>query len=84
MKNIPTTLAASLSLMTLLLIVATAAPTAYGDGGAVDTMSLTDEPGNWFKVISQERRSQRSAPVNGSILILITAARVLDTRLRSS
>ena len=49
MKNIPTTLAASLSLMTLLLIVATAAPTAYGDGGAVDTMSLTDEPGNWFK-----------------------------------
>ena len=21
----------------------------YADGGAVDTMTLTDEPGNWFK-----------------------------------
>ena len=36
---------------TFLVLVLTAiiAGSAYGDGGSVDTMFLTDEPGNWFK-----------------------------------
>jgi len=34
----------------MLLTLAAVIPTSvYGDGGAVDTMSLTDEPGNWFR-----------------------------------
>jgi plastocyanin len=32
-----------------LLFLLTVSPTAHADGGSVDTMFLTDEPGNWFK-----------------------------------
>src|ERR1044071_2747394 len=32
-----------------LLLLLTVSPTAHPDGGSVDTMFLTDEPGNWFK-----------------------------------
>jgi len=35
----------------------------YADGGAVDTMTLTDEPGNWFKARSLERLSPPFARV---------------------
>jgi len=33
----------------VLVLTAIISGTAYGDGGSVDTMFLTDEPGNWFK-----------------------------------
>jgi plastocyanin len=32
-----------------LLLLTAAPPTVHADGGSVDTMFLTDEPGNWFK-----------------------------------
>jgi YVTN family beta-propeller protein len=40
-----------LNLTTLAVLVLTAVipSRVHADGGAVDTMSLTDEPGNWFK-----------------------------------
>jgi plastocyanin len=37
------------SCLSLLLVLIAAPPTANADGGSVDTMFLTDEPGNWFK-----------------------------------
>src|SRR5437762_11759672 len=42
---------ALLNLTTLALLALTAFPPGrvHADGGAVDTMNLTDEPGNWFK-----------------------------------
>src|SRR5215216_2776883 len=39
----------SLTTLTLLTLAAVIPTSVYGDGGAVDTMSLTDEPGNWFR-----------------------------------
>src|SRR5215471_8495283 len=44
-------ISASLKLTTLTLLALTAVipSRVHADGGAVDTMSLTDEPGNWFR-----------------------------------
>src|SRR5215216_8028813 len=39
----------SLTTLTLLTLAAVIPTSVYGDGGAVDTMNLTDEPGNWFR-----------------------------------
>jgi hypothetical protein len=49
MKKTLLTLSTFVGALTLLSITAIVQPTAYGEGGAVDTMNLTDEPGNWFK-----------------------------------
>jgi DNA-binding beta-propeller fold protein YncE/plastocyanin len=38
-----------LNCVTMLALLALTAVTPNASGGAVDTMSLTDEPGNWFK-----------------------------------
>ena len=35
--------------LALLVLSAVVPSSVHADGGAVDTMSLTDEPGNWFK-----------------------------------
>ena len=48
MKRIHSTLSISWSLLALLALCA-AEPRAASAAGAVDTINLTDEPGNWFK-----------------------------------
>lgn len=48
MKKINSSLLTRLGLLALLTLLA-AAPRAANADGAVDTMNLTDEPGNWFK-----------------------------------
>jgi YVTN family beta-propeller protein len=35
--------------LSLLVLLTATPPIAHADGGSVDTMFLTDEPGNWFK-----------------------------------
>jgi hypothetical protein len=38
-----------LTTLALLALTALTPSRAHADGGTVDTMSLTDEPGNWFR-----------------------------------
>ena len=39
----------NLTRLALLALMTLAPGMVHADGGAVDTMSLTDEPGNWFR-----------------------------------
>src|SRR5438093_6610415 len=39
----------NLTTLTLLALTMVTPTKVHADGGAVDTMNLTDEPGNWFK-----------------------------------
>jgi hypothetical protein len=75
-----------LNLTTLALLVLTAVvpSSVHADGGAVDTMSLTDEPGNWFKVRSQGRLLRLSEPVKELISKSTIAARVRVIQSRFS
>ena len=47
--NKPKLFLSNLTTLALLALTAVVPGSVHADGGAVDTMSLTDEPGNWFK-----------------------------------
>lgn len=49
MKNITLSFSTRLTSLALLALSAVAPQAAHASGGTADTMSLTDEPGNWFK-----------------------------------
>ncbi|MDQ3198844.1 MAG: hypothetical protein M3Q46_06605, partial [Verrucomicrobiota bacterium] len=49
MKKIPLSMLALASSLVLLAAAMGMPRAAFADGGTADTMSLTDEPGNWFK-----------------------------------
>ena len=75
---------ALLNLTTLALLALTALTprTVHADGGAVDTMNLTDEPGNWFRSQITGTLLPPFELVRELISKSITAARVHAIRLR--
>ena len=75
-----------LNLVTLaLLALTTLTPRiVHADGGAVDTMNLTDEPGNWFRSEITGTPLPRFELVREWISKSTTAARARAIRLRSS
>ena len=62
----------NLTTLTLLALTAITPSRVHADGGAVDTMSLTDEPGNWF-------RSQ----ITGTPVTVIRAGQRVDFKINN-
>jgi plastocyanin len=62
----------NLTTLALLALTALSPSRAHADGGAVDTMSLTDEPGNWF-------RSQ----ITGTPVTVIRAGQRVDFKINN-
>ena len=62
----------NLSAFIALALTSIVANKLYADGGAVDTMSLTDEPGNWF-------RSQ----ITGTPVTVIRAGQRVDFKINN-
>ena len=70
--NKPHSALLTLTALTLLSLTAVTPSKVYADGGAVDTMSLTDEPGNWF-------RSQ----ITGTPVTIIRAGQRVDFKINN-